>query len=61
MHLELSTIQLQQLLSIYIFGSEFWDMLFQVEAHEPAGHLLGVPLCNTAVLPLVLLRQLTLI
>lgn len=60
-YLELSALQLKQLFSIYVLGSEFWDMVLQVEAHEPAGHLLGGPLWYAAVLPLMLLQKLSLV
>lgn len=36
-------------------------MLFQVEADEPAGDLLRGPLSDAAVLPLMLLRELSLL
>lgn len=57
-HFECVTVELEELLSVHILGSELRDVLLQVQAHEPETHLLTRPVRHTAILPLVLLQRL---
>lgn len=42
-NLQLGALQPQQLLSVHAAGAELGHQVLQVEAQEPAGHLLGAP------------------
>lgn len=60
-HLELRALQPQQPFPVYILGSEFWDVMLQVDAHEPASNLLRGPVPDAQVLLQILLGDLSLL
>lgn len=60
-YLELSAIQLKEMLPINVLGTEFRNILFKVQAHQPVGNLLHTPLMNTTTLTLTVLRRLSII
>lgn len=49
--LQLGALQPQQLLSVHAAGAELGHQVLQVEAQQPAGHLLGAPVLHTAAGP----------
>lgn len=60
-HLELGAVQLQQPLSVDIPGCELRDVMLQVDAHEPASHLLRGPVPDAQVLQQVLFGDVSLL
>lgn len=60
-YLELSAIQLKEMLPINVLGTEFRNILFKVQAHQPVGNLLHTPFVNSTTLTLTVLRGLPIV
>lgn len=60
-YLELTAIQLKEMLPINVLGTEFGNILFKVQAHQPVGHLLHTPLVNSTTLTLTVLWGLSIV
>lgn len=60
-YLELTAIQLKEMLPINVLGTEFRNILFKVQAHQPVGNLLHTPLMNGTTLTLTVLRRLPIV
>lgn len=60
-YLELTAIQLKEMLPINVLGTEFRNILFKVQARQPVGNLLHTPLVNSTTLTLTVLRRLPIV
>lgn len=60
-YLELTAIQLKEMLPVNVLGTEFRHILFKVQAHQPVGNLLHTPLVNSTALTLTVLWRLSII